>query len=1195
MQLGKARKISIIILGFAPFFICAQSPAFYHLGTAEGLTDNNVNTARIDQNGILWIGTSEGLNSFDGHAVTNYYKYNYPALPDNNIRSIEIDNHNWVWLRTSGNRLVAIDEKRRFHAVIVGDSTDTSPVTAIMNNAKYGIIALKGNSHYVMKNRNQLIMQPLKFTGDQYIPSTIGFFFPLDKNRMVLYGDQRLVVVDYANLQVTMNRPMPKLAGGAVLNNNQLIVYPVDGKTFFQVNVSNGEIVKTFSNLRDQEQKLIAGNLRQMAKIDDHRFAITTRFSGLYILDLQSRTLQHWYHDPLDDKSIGGNNTFRVHYDSTGYLLVTTQSSGLHYLNLKKENALHKPYFKDENGEIFDGFIESITTSHDGTVFLGAQDRLIRWDKKNDKTSFIQARLPGGKRLHGEETIRVVDIDEEENLWIGTTRYGILILDKNFNTVTNIISSDNKSLPSNWINAITIDNHGNKWIGTLRGIAFIGKKSFQVKSLASHPVLNQINNLSVTGIWFDSYERMWIGTSSGMWCYTPVQKKLTVFNTSNGLPNNNILSFTEDNDGIIYIGTPSGLSSINKKGTIETFNRSNGLRNDKCEDLLKDDKGFIWIGNLNCVLRFNPQAKKFTVFNDGHGISRPGFRIRSGHKTSTGELFWGSDKGVMWFHPVKMKDPGVQPPMVTAVAVRDTVYYYNNNETLHFPYNTTDLRFLFSPGELSQERKNVYQYKLSGFDPQWKTSVLPGQVVYHNLPPGNYKFEMQASIDGINWVASKYPVGLTIAKPWWQQTWFRLLSFALLVAACIATYNYLRRRKNSAEIKKMIDYFALSGYEHSSVDDILWDIARNCISRLNLEDCVIYLLDEERNVLFQKAAYGPKSPKEYEIANPIEIPVGEGIVGSVAASGKAEIVNDTSKDSRYIVDDERRFSEMAVPILHDGKVIGIIDSENKKKNFYNREQLHALQTIASLSSAKILRAMAMDAMKKSKAELLELNVKMAESKFLNLRLQMNPHFLFNSLSSIQHLIVSQQTTKAYKYLTVFSNFLRSLLHYAEENFIPLDEELKILKMYIELESLRFDESFKYEINIDEGLTNEEVLVPSLIIQPFAENAIWHGLLHKEGDKKLTIEFMNRSDEFLTCIISDNGIGREKAAQINANKISSRMHESRGINIIRERLDLLEKKTGKPAHVRFEDISDTNGNSAGTTVRITIPYYNPEAL
>ena len=132
---------------------------------------------------------------------------------------------------------------------------------------------------------------------------------------------------------------------------------------------------------------------------------------------------------------------------------------------------------------------------------------------------------------------------------------------------------------------------------------------------------------------------------------------------------------------------------------------------------------------------------------------------------------------------------------------------------------------------------------------------------------------------------------------------------------------------------------------------------------------------------------------------------------------------------------------------------------------------------------------------------MEFNVKMAESRFLNLRLQMNPHFLFNSLSAIQHLIVSQQTTKAYRYLTLFE-FFTNLLNYAEKNFIPLDEEMKILNMYVELESLRFDSHFSYQITVDENLANEVVFVPSLMVQPFAENAIWHGLLHKEGEKRL---------------------------------------------------------------------------------------------
>jgi LytS/YehU family sensor histidine kinase len=164
------------------------------------------------------------------------------------------------------------------------------------------------------------------------------------------------------------------------------------------------------------------------------------------------------------------------------------------------------------------------------------------------------------------------------------------------------------------------------------------------------------------------------------------------------------------------------------------------------------------------------------------------------------------------------------------------------------------------------------------------------------------------------------------------------------------------------------------------------------------------------------------------------------------------------------------------------------------------------------------------------------------------------------------------------------------LNYAEKNFIPLDEEIKILTMYVELESLRFDKSFHYEIKVDDSLSNDMIFVPSLMIQPFAENAIWHGLLHKEGEKKLSILFAGETEEVLLCIIEDNGIGREKAAAIKNNNISKMVHESKGIGIIRERLSLLQQKTGKPASINFEDTKPS-----GTRVTISIPYYNPEEL
>lgn len=160
------------------------------------------------------------------------------------------------------------------------------------------------------------------------------------------------------------------------------------------------------------------------------------------------------------------------------------------------------------------------------------------------------------------------------------------------------------------------------------------------------------------------------------------------------------------------------------------------------------------------------------------------------------------------------------------------------------------------------------------------------------------------------------------------------------------------------ETDNTINYFATSLFGKNTIEEVLWDVAKNCIARLGLVDCVIYLLDEKRRMLVQKAAYGKKNPDEFNIYIPIEIPLGKGIVGSVAASGIAEIVGDASKDPRYIVDDQQRFSELAVPLVIHNKVIGVIDSEHPDKNFFTQYHLDALTTIASICASKISQAQA---------------------------------------------------------------------------------------------------------------------------------------------------------------------------------------------------------------------------------------------
>ncbi|HTH48058.1 MAG TPA: PAS domain S-box protein [Candidatus Limnocylindria bacterium] len=177
------------------------------------------------------------------------------------------------------------------------------------------------------------------------------------------------------------------------------------------------------------------------------------------------------------------------------------------------------------------------------------------------------------------------------------------------------------------------------------------------------------------------------------------------------------------------------------------------------------------------------------------------------------------------------------------------------------------------------------------------------------------------------------------------------------------------RLRRSEAATRTINEFAASLSALHTEDDILWDITRLCIARLGFEDCVIYLLDADRGVLVQKAAYGPKNPHGREILSPIEIPLGHGVVGAAAETGTAELVPDTRLDPRYIVDDAPRRSELAVAIVAEGQVLGVIDSEHSVAGFFTEEHRGILRAIASICANKLVRARAERQLRELNADL----------------------------------------------------------------------------------------------------------------------------------------------------------------------------------------------------------------------------------
>ena len=215
----------------------------------------------------------------------------------------------------------------------------------------------------------------------------------------------------------------------------------------------------------------------------------------------------------------------------------------------------------------------------------------------------------------------------------------------------------------------------------------------------------------------------------------------------------------------------------------------------------------------------------------------------------------------------------------------------------------------------------------------------------------------------------------------------------------------------------------------------------------------------------------------------------------------------------------------------------------------------------------------------------ELQQQATELEMQALRSQMNPHFIFNSLNSINRFILQNNKAQASEYLTKFSRLVRLILQNSQAALITLESELESLQLYLELEAVRFDHHFEFNIKVDDELDADIIKVPPLIIQPYTENAIWHGLMHKEEKGKLEIELFQH-DNMLCCKITDDGIGRKKATELKSKSAST--HKSMGMQITASRIEMLQQKKQLDASIKITDLVLADGSAGGTEVIIKIP-------
>ncbi|MEP7165562.1 MAG: histidine kinase [Ferruginibacter sp.] len=1176
---------------------------FYQLNTANGLTDNYINCMVVDKSGNLWVGTGEGLNLFNGKTVVKFFNQDYPQLQNDNIHQLLCDSKNRVWVSTSYGDVTVIDEQRKFHRLGLYKDKKFVPVRYILQTDEQDIILLTPDNHYTLKQGINLIgKDSLTFDNLSVLP-VVGFDSLYKKGfRQALVFDKAsyffatttgLCKVNYSKHTFEKEYPITGCTLLTKWGDNALLLFDPKSSQLKAFDLATGSISFPFSDLKDQHGETPSAVFTRATRINATDILFTTKKGGCYIYNVVSRQLFNYKHNAADPTTIINNSPLVIATGSDGWIFLGATPNGVSYFNSKAVIG-QQVIFQDRSGNSYDGYINNLTTQDNDKYYISASDNLIEWTRSTGQTEFVNYGSVDGSSLQNKEEITSVEFDNRGQLWLSTVHYGIFILDKNKRQVGHLLNDSGKfnTIPLKAATSLQMGADGHMWMTSGSGVCRMDPSTFAVERF-NDTLLGKLNNEYCYRTWFSDKENVWIATAQkGLWKYDLFSKQLKIYNEQNGLLSNSALSMNKDRFNNIYAGTAKGLTVFFTNGTYRTFSVKDGLLNKRIEALLLDKQNRMWIGNDVGLACFNIADTSIKAFDERYGLSIQGFRINSYHQNSDDELVWGTEKGLQYFYPDDLLKQKIQlNTTINRVETRSIFSDLTKTDTFNLASSDNYVTFYFTSIDYSTHLRTFYEYQLESLDKDWIRVADQNFVRYSSLPPGKYTFKLRASNDGKVWEDSENSVTISIAKPLWQQLWFKISGLILALLLVWFVISYYRKKqveqREELETEAVINYFASQINSRQKTEDILWDVVRNCISKLNFVDCVIYLVDTDRGVLVQKAAYGAKNKNAFHIHQPLDIPLGKGIVGTVAQTGKAEIISNTETDQRYIIDDEKRHSEIAVPLIIDGKVIGVIDSEHHKRNYFTQKHLSILSTIAVLCANQIERAMAEEEKQKAKMEVLVNKQKVAESRLQSLRLQMNPHFLFNALNSIQQMILANEEMIATRYLSRFSKLLRSILVHSDKEMISLREEIEILNLYVELESVRFRDKFSYRIICDNNVEADEISIPTLLVQPFVENAIWHGLMHKEGSKELLLEFTEK-DNFVKCIVQDNGIGRNKANELKISTGQGSKHKSKGIEVSVERLMNMRNAMGQAGEINIVDLKDPEGNAIGTRVELYFP-------
>lgn len=804
-----------IVLLFT-FFILASTTAwaygskksFSSITINDGLSNNTVFDIIQDNKGIIWVGTSDGLNKYDGSDIQSYRHdpENSNTLISNHIRVLSLSEENLligtnIGLSIYNTRMNTFTNyllHEQVNDIIIG--TDARFYLITTNK----VILFDGEVLETVYENPHLINQTASLLEDDILLGTRSGLYRLNKtNRSLMPFDERL-----------NDKYIQRIELGA---DGLWIATEGSGLYFLGKEGS----YKHYQHGSDDSQSLSSNYIRTIQFDAENKLWIGT-FNGLNILDVDSGHLESYHSSDVNRYSLNQNSVRSLYNDAQGGMWIGTYFGGINYYH-PLQNQFNRLSHIPNSNTLSDHVVSSIVEDEDGLIWIGTNDNgLNKYNPKTEQFSYFTKRA-GGKGLKSNN-IKTI-ITSGNYCYIGSHGGGVAQLERSTGKIT-VYHKDNSQLISNNVYALELDKKRNLlWIGTLNGLVSfdLEKKEFvPLSAYQSWGEATDLHNLSTGQIYvlyMDSNHRLWIGTDFGVYTYSYEKNLISHYEIDTKEQNGRINCFYEDHLGQIWIGTASGLRLLHTGSqSFKTYTTKDGLPNNNVLGILQDSYYRYWISTNQGLVCFTPTNGRMRVYTHLDGLPSDQFSQYSYCKSSSGELYFGGINGITYFKPERIKDNTFTPqPIITGLKVLSEEVNPNDDhgilqqaisftKQLRLKPSQNSFTLSFAVPNYLSAQHNVFAYRLEGLDTEWHYMTQAHPVSYSNLPPGTYTFLLKAGNGEDKWNNNPTYLDIEVLPYWWETIWFRVFIIVFFLTFIYAVWRFFNKRQkleNQLKIERL--------------------------------------------------------------------------------------------------------------------------------------------------------------------------------------------------------------------------------------------------------------------------------------------------------------------------------------------------------------------------------------------------------